>query len=215
MKHALWGLLILLLPSAVAAEQSDWTSIYTGIFAGPSRSSGTSTFQTAWQNSTYDFSSPTTGSVGVVVGANYQIVGTPLVVGVSGGINHPFLNAKAMFDVSIPNQYNALGRVGYSFGQTLLYGTAGGSWRRYRFQVWSVSTGGAVNVLQDDTHTAYSSIIGAGVEVKINSRWSTALEYRYIRGRTDNDLVFGGNVINDTRTSAIRIGLNYNWLPIR
>ncbi len=116
------------------------------------------------------------------------------------------------------------GRLGYSFGRTLVYGTGGFAFGGVRdfLSITDIKThhGYEVDtetVKQDDTATGY--VVGGGLEYAMSPAWSFKAEYQYIDlGRSilavsasagDHD-TSDGQLTFDHTYHTFRIGVNYH-----
>jgi outer membrane immunogenic protein len=124
------------------------------------------------------------------------------------------------------------GRLGYSFGSTLLYGTGGfayGGVRDSLFQeVNSTTTGTRVVDSASKNSTQTGWVAGGGIEVALSPSWSVKAEYQYIDlGSTTlstfNDQTYtpteapdrveggGASIKFDHTYHTARLGLNYRF----
>jgi hypothetical protein len=96
------------------------------------------------------------------------------------------------------------GRLGYAFGNTLLYGTGG-------FAYGGVKQQNYADVLfsNDDTRTGWTA--GAGIEYKVSGNWSLKGEYQYVDfGKEDLSGTDGKSMEGpETSFHTAKIGLNY------
>ncbi|MFT4080269.1 outer membrane protein [Rhodomicrobium sp.] len=97
------------------------------------------------------------------------------------------------------------GRLGYAFGNTLLFGTGGFAY------------GGAnqkldyAGVLFDNNDTRTGWTAGGGIEYKVSQNWSLKGEYQYVDFGKEDLSSAAGNTIEGPETSfhTAKIGLNY------
>jgi len=112
------------------------------------------------------------------------------------------------------------GRLGYSFGQTLIYATGGFAYGGVKdtLSVTEVSIPLTTRVSKDDTATGF--VVGGGLEYALSPAWSLKGEYQFMDlGRTKlsatsadaglNDIASGSLTIDHTY-HTVRIGLNYH-----
>lgn len=176
----------------VTTSQSDWQ----GSYIGGSLSGGAI-------NSRDNFNTKASGtgiSLGIQAGYNWQhgqyvygIIGDTNISNTRGSSN-AFGSTREKFNNSIR------GRAGYLVRpDTLLYGTAGLSHSN------NVYTYG--NVKPSSNTVGY--IVGAGLEHKINDKWSIFGEYRYNKSNQAS-LVNDSWKIN-THTNKLTTGLNYKF----
>ena len=99
------------------------------------------------------------------------------------------------------------GRLGFAFGNALVYGTGGFAYgnvnqrTNYSGDVFASNT----------TQTGYA--VGGGVEYKFNPAWSVKAEYQYIDLGSERLTDGLGNATNplDTNFQTARVGLNYRF----
>ncbi len=114
------------------------------------------------------------------------------------------------------------GRLGYTLGSTLFYGTGGFAWGQTKTELNEFSAAGFQNVTI--THTKGGWTAGAGIESPLKffglfgPNWTAKTEYLYVDlGRTsDNFLTIAGPQSFSTRTTehVFRGGINYHFSPI-
>jgi opacity protein-like surface antigen len=107
-------------------------------------------------------------------------------------------------------------RVGYSFDNTLIYGTGGLAWatiKTTRTQLSGSVFTSTPGLSEQSTFTSLGWVIGGGIEFALTQRWSTKLEYLYADIGTTTitrDLIRQYVQISD-RWSIARVGLNYKF----
>jgi outer membrane immunogenic protein len=154
------------------------------------------------------------GLAGLHVGYNYVRGG--LLLGIEGDydwsdVSYSFsetnsgLTTKLNIDV---NYFASIrGRVGWEFGRTLLYGTAGYGWSEVEGKV---SFSGLLNGSQSQTYDINGAVLGGGVEYKFSNAFSARLEgLHYWGSAEDNDEDLGDK--DDVDTNVIRAGLSYHF----
>jgi len=165
---------------------------------------------------------------GFLGGVNWQLQNN-MVLGVEADIMTGALGAGSSVVVADPNSnlafYKRLessvdyswdgfaslrGRVGYSFGRTLVYGTAGPAWLREtqtRTQYRSDQGGSTVDVFFSETSRVDRNgwSLGGGVERAIGQRWSLRAEYLYA------DFGKGEFSFNQARKGAGRETTSYEF----
>jgi outer membrane immunogenic protein len=102
----------------------------------------------------------------------------------------------------------ARGRLGYAFGNTLLYGTGGFAYGDVRQH----AADGSSSVSSSGTQTGWAA--GGGIEYKISPAWSLKGEYQYIDlGNEKLSDPAGAASTNslDTSFHTVRLGLNYRF----
>jgi len=110
----------------------------------------------------------------------------------------------------------ATGRVGYAWGDWLLYADGGAAWDRAEYDGSATAPlfGGTV-FYPGFTNARSGWTVGAGVERVLWGQWSWKAEYSYMDFGTFHGayVPLGGGVINfsDSRTkiSVVKLGLNY------
>ena len=104
------------------------------------------------------------------------------------------------------------GRLGYSFGQALLYATGGVAFANMRTFYTSFGASQAFS----DTRAGWT--LGAGLEYALSRNWSIRAEYRYtdFGSFTDSPATAGAfwNGFNDRHSikdQAVRVGVSYRF----
>ena len=210
------------------AETVDWTGPYVGLDFGygSGRTQGSVT-DTAGKPADIDNGSRVDEKIrnfigGVRAGYNYQFANN-VVVGVGSDISTgdlaawsgvvvsstsgespsvASLRAAGILESDTRYKWDRLvtlhGKLGYAFGQNLVYGTAGVGWmnetqtrRQYRstpptsrtdFGISSYSPGGLPlehYFTEQDRHVRTGAVLGVGAERALNDRWSLRAEYNY------------------------------------
>ncbi|MGA7327031.1 MAG: outer membrane beta-barrel protein [Rhodomicrobium sp.] len=113
-------------------------------------------------------------------------------------------------------------RLGYSFGNVLVYGTGGfafGGVKNQLIDVLTIPPTGTVTLQKDATATGY--VVGGGVEYMISPRWSLKAEYQFIDLGSyklsspevpPSGFAFSTNKIDNT-FNTVRVGVNYHFGP--
>ncbi len=94
------------------------------------------------------------------------------------------------------------GRVGYTVGQALIYGTGGFAYGNVTYS--------NPNVSLEETQTGW--VAGGGVEYKINPSWSAKAEYQYLdldASKASGPGPLGDTGLDRTQVNTVRVGLNY------
>jgi len=136
---------------------------------------------------------------GVQAGYDYQFAPN-WVMGLEA--NYSFLDTGSSF--ANRGLGSVTGRLGYTWGPTMLYAKGGYAWADSRFSNGFGGNGGR------DGYT-----VGGGLEYMFTQNWSGKIEYQYYDfGHVnvfDGTGAFVGNIHNDQHT--IKAGLNYrfNW----
>jgi high affinity Mn2+ porin len=204
-----------------AAGVSDWTATQAGV-ATPSLSGSLDLFQG------YDFFKGT-GSylLGFQAGYNYMLtsrlmlgaeadVSFPSVLGASQTIASPLIG-QAIYRNQVEMSGTMRGRLGYAFGDWLLYATGGFAYSFDHLTRTQVSGAAAAGTAVAGTVENLFMVpriggaAGAGIEIALTPRWLARLEYLYTgyasRGA---DFPAGAQHFNsDLAVHAVRIGLDY------
>lgn len=167
-------------------------------------------------------------SLNFVYGAELDLGG----IGINSNERHLFLMAPDGSTAAIRIQNNGgfygdiAGRIGYSWGDTLLYAKGGFAWFMADFQASATIISGA-NVIaisnsnrsKDNTITGFT--VGAGWEYLITPEWSLKAEYlffdfgdlnsqRFCDLNCFNSWRFGNN---DLTVNTVKFGFNYHIQP--
>ena len=177
----------------------------------------------------FDFSKGT-GSFfgGFQAGYNYMLP-SQLVLGVEGDISFPN-TIKATQQISSPSigqaSYGEMveyfgtvrGRIGYTFHNWLIYGTAGFAWTNDQFtraQIAGTPVGGTAvpGMTESSLHWRTGGTVGAGVEVPFAPNWTTKLEYLFTHFGTIGVKFPAAAQRFDSNLSIneVRLGLNYSF----
>lgn len=126
---------------------------------------------------------PEGGLVGAYAGYNYQFDNSPVVIGADTDINYNNADDRRR---GVRNDLNwsgaTRGKVGYAFGNAMVYGAAGAAY-------------GGLKVRQNgvaDSKTSLGYTVGGGLETMLTENVTARAEYRY------ND--YGKEKVNGTRT---------------
>jgi outer membrane immunogenic protein len=130
----------------------------------------------------------------------------------------------AQINQSLPWFGTARGRVGYSLGSTLFYGTAGFAYGATRTVINEYSPAAASQITINRTRGGWTA--GAGIESPLKfmglfgPNWTAKTEYLYVDlGNTSNAFAtptFAGAQVFSTRTQEhiFRGGVNYHFSPV-
>jgi outer membrane immunogenic protein len=235
---------------STAGQAQDWTGLYVGAHAGygsadwgvdVSHTTGALIYNDFFENG--DLSDDGGFLGGIQAGANYQT--GALVVGLEADVTWANLEADGTFISTggpgrggcptgthctrwdISSDLEALGtirgRVGFTTGNALIYGTGGLAWGRVDTKQATTHNPGAVEVdgartSGDSNHIGYA--IGAGGEYKISSNITVKAEYLYIDlGDADYNLTgtvsptdptpWAESFEQDIELHTFRVGVNY------
>ena len=153
------------------------------------------------------------------IGYNWQSMAHPeLVLGVEADIQGANISGSGtVVGLSTTAQNNldwfgtVRGRLGYSVGAALLYGTGGLAYGGVKDKL----TVAGASVQQDATKTGYAA--GGGVEYAFNPAWSGKVEYQYLNLGNDSATLINGGIAGtakfDHEYNTVRLGLNYHIRP--
>ena len=157
---------------------------------------------------------------GVQGGADYQF-GNNWVIGIeaeyswlangNSGVTFP---AGTVVSTNSDQLGSVTGRLGYSFGPTLLYAKGGYAWKDN--DNISVVAGGAPAAFTTDGSHKDGYTVGAGLEYMFAPSWSAKVEYQYYNFGSANFIApaalvpFGSFTTDD---HVVKVGVNYrfNW----
>jgi outer membrane immunogenic protein len=141
---------------------------------------------------------PSGFSGGVQAGYNFQT--DNIVFGIEGDLQISGAEDRfAPWKFSNPWFGTIRGRLGYSFGNIMLYGTGGLAFGTLR----------AESLFTSESHTTGGWTLGAGAEYAFAPRWSAKVEYLFVDLSNSNFAVTGGS--NGYQFGVIRAGVNYHF----
>src|SRR5262245_7714749 len=224
----------------IADTQYDWTGAYIGAHlgyaAGSSRWSATEA-GSAGPNFTgsldfykgFNFSKGTGSYFGGFQGGYNYMLPSRLILGLEGDVSFPN-TIKATQQISSPSigqaGYSEMveyfgtvrGRVGYSVGNWLIYGTGEFAWTYDQFtrtQIAGNPLGGTAvpGTSESSLHWRAGGTVGAGVEVPFAPNWTAKLEYLFTRFGTIGVKLPAAAQRFDSSLSMneVRLGLNYGF----
>ena len=134
----------------------------------------------------------------------YNVQRGNIVFGLEADIEGADISDTVLRDTSKMDWFGTVrGRVGYTVGQALVYGTGG-------FAYGNV-TNTIANVSHTETQTGW--VAGGGVEYKINPSWSAKAEYQYLdldaSSATGPGSLGSNGTVDRTQVNTVRVGLNY------
>lgn len=211
----------ILLTSPAMAGEYNWSGLYVGAHGGYSD----------WSLARPDDStSPTQGVEGGFgggqVGVDFQLPGNGIVLGALADIsfgdldNNPITDGGTIMVNSEIDRFGTIrGRLGYSFGRVLAYGTAGAAWVKGSTtevcppgaQFGFCSRVGAYT--ETDDFTRWGWAYGGGLEAKLTDNVSVFAEYvRLDFGTETHDLgPTSNNREVDITSDTVRVGINYRF----
>jgi outer membrane immunogenic protein len=183
---------------------------WTGFYAGANAGFGSATVEPGVGGSSSSNLDGITG--GGQIGYNWQLGATPLLFGIEADIQASSQDrsdsAFAVLTVGQELQWfgTVRGRLGYTVGPWLFYGTGGYAYGRYKMTVTGPLNGSGST--RPDGWT-----LGGGVEWMVMPRWSIKAEYLYMDFGTQS-LTFAGGLLTaqtDLTDQVVRVGLNYHF----
>ncbi len=213
-------------PPAAYVDDTGWAGFYAGINGGYAWGNGGGTIGYSGGVADGDASSraqPQGGFGGGQLGYNFQsghfVYG--LETDFQGGMIGDRIGGLSALGGDFSDREKvdwfgtARGRLGYSFGRTLFYGTGGFAYGDVHEHASITEGVNTASLHSSGVQTGYT--VGGGVEYKIAPNWSLKGEYLY----TDlgNDKLIGLDTLNstvtsnslDTSFSSVKIGLNYRF----
>ncbi len=168
------------------------------------------------------------GVFGATVGYNWQRTG--VVYGLEGDLDYSTIKGATSGDGLTVPPCGVLSSLGDCSSKLRWLGTArarvGVAWDRLLPYVTGGLAVGSLNVSEGDqvslltgsgTVTRAGWTAGAGIEARIDNRWSAKLEYLYVdlgSGQGFTEPFFGGTTVSENvtfRTHILRSGLNYRF----
>ena len=137
---------------------------------------------------------------GVTAGYNWQQPNSQWVFGVEGD-----LQATGADDTFAPWKFSnpwfgtVRGRVGYSMGNLMVYGTGGLAFGELH----------ATSLGMSESHTSAGWTIGAGAEFGLSQNWSAKVEYLYVDLSNSRFTITG--LPNGYEFGLVRFGVNYHF----
>jgi outer membrane immunogenic protein len=168
----------------------NWSGLYVGVNGGYGANAA---------SVTATFPDPDGGFGGGQIGYNVQRGN--IVFGLEADIQGADITATDAFGYTSKLDWfgTVRGRVGYTVGQALIYGTGGFAYGNVNNTGWG-----------SETQTGW--VAGGGVEYKFNPSWSAKAEYQYL----DLDATdaagagrLGDGALDRTQVNTVRVGLNY------
>ncbi len=192
-----------------------WTGFYFGLNGGYAKPQNDDQFAEGAGFGGFGGIEPKGGFIGGQAGYNWQMPGSPLLIGVEADLQASDIGQKiSLFDGTVESRLDWFGtirgRIGYAANTSLLYFTGG------------FAFGGVNNRLTpfQNQDNASGYVLGGGYEYKFNPAWSMKVEYQYINlGKHEptfegiplsaTDDIFGVK-INDDAFHTIRVGISYH-----
>ena len=190
-----------------------WAGYYIGAHIGGAWSTADFTDLNVFPN--VAFNSDASGVFGGgQIGYNYQlgnlVIGPEVDIG-GIGLSHSTteVGGLAVSSVSSGFYFDITGRLGYAFGQALVYAKGGYAYYGGSLSVNEIGLG-------SDSHSNLSGWTGGGgIEYKINPAWSVKAEYQYFDFSTNQlEVLDGGadlNFSNSFTVNTFKVGANYHF----
>ena len=212
----------------VAPAPANWAGLYLGGNAGGASSRNRSSLVGFGANESFNLS-PDGFIGGGQIGYNWQAAN--LVAGIEADIQGSLQRDKdaciagclvgqnASLDAKLPWLGTVRGRLGYSLGSTLLYGTAGYAYGGVKTRVTTTGLGPAVNVTSSGSRSGWT--VGGGIERPFNffgmfgPNWTSKSEYLYVDlGSASETLATGAGTVavtSSVKEHIFRTGVNYHF----
>ena len=127
----------------------------------------------------------------------------------NGGVTFP---AGTVVSTNSDQLGSVTGRLGYSFGPTLLYAKGGYAWKDNNTLTASLA-GVPVALTGGSNNDGYT--VGAGLEYMFAPNWSAKIEYQYYNFGSTTFLTagsaFGTRITDDEHTVKGGINYRFNW----
>lgn len=220
--------------SAAQADGYNWSGLYLGAHAGYAWGDVSVTDTDGGVNPGPFNYSPDGGFGGGTIGANLQL--DSIVVGVEGDLGYLDLSGSSTIPSSDPNYHQdltidggfyavAAGRLGISFGQTLLY--AKGGYAYFDGEAKQATTKAYYS--KEGTGSFSGWALGGGVEHAIGGGWSIKAEYLHFDfgkeggvqekaylptlPEPDDGTLVGDKFHNqhDLEVDTVKVGINYKF----
>ncbi|MFD1703033.1 outer membrane protein [Methylopila henanensis] len=187
---------------SVIVPSFTWTGPYIGLQAGYSW--GDAKFRALGGRVS---SSPDGFVVGAYAGYNFQLDGSPVVLGIETDFNYADIDAsRSVLGLRGRTQTDWTGatraRIGYAFDRFLVYGAAGVAYADREVRVRGVGR---------DSKTAVGWTVGGGVEYAATDNIAVRAEYRYSDFGKDSFRIAGARVRSDYDEHRVLVGVSYKF----
>ena len=220
-----------------AAPAYDWTGLYFGGHMGYAWGNSNWTASTldpaeTFASGSLNFTQPLdsfreSGSffAGAQIGYNYKLPGsfvigaeadasgpsfqTPEGISIGGSTNLASPLGPENYTETVLVSGTVRGRLGYTAGNWLIYGTGGLAWSYDQFTLTQLNSG----LSEEKELLRWGFAAGAGIETPILPHWTGRLEYLYT-GYNASGVTFpvsGQRFNSDLSLSEVRLGLNYKF----
>jgi outer membrane immunogenic protein len=210
------------------AAPANWAGLYLGGNIGGASARDRSSFVGAGANEFFNLS-PDGMIGGVQAGYNWQAANwvAGLETDIQGSsqrdndacIARCLVTQSASFDAKLPWLGTVRGRLGYSVGSTLFYGTAGYAYGGVKTRITTIGNGPAAETTFSSTRSGWTA--GGGIERPVNffglfgPNWTSKSEYLYVDlGSSADTLFLNGRAVAVTtgvKEHIFRTGLNYHF----
>jgi outer membrane immunogenic protein len=198
----------------------DWTGFYLGVEGGGGWSKDRRTYIPAPGITDEGLSG---GLAGGVIGYNWQLPGNQFLLGVEGSFDWADLKGSAACPnpayscaEKINQLYSGTARIGYFWGNLLLYAKGGYAWTQVDYHSTFLALPGPFdgggNVNRDGW------VVGGGMEYMFAPSWSTKVEYDYYDFGSKTSATDSGGILHlptdkDSRLTAqtLKVGVNYHF----
>ena len=203
-----------------APVAQSWAGFYIGVNGGYGWGDHSDKFATT--PFPFDGLDPKGGFGGGQIGYNWQGMWHPhLVLGVEADIQGSGIEDKATthgvtFKSNLDWFGTVRGRLGYTFGSSLVYATGGFAFGGIDNEI---SSTGPV-IIAKNSRIANGYTVGGGLEYKFTPAWSAKVEYQFIDLGRNDPMLNGGNTCvagtvkcEDDAFHTVRAGINYHIRP--
>jgi outer membrane immunogenic protein len=213
------------LPAPVAAPPFTWTGLYSGAHGG--YGFGDLTATSLGINLT-PLPEPTGFFFGSNIGYNWQVAN--FVIGVEADFNYGHIEDSVTI-LTVPGATagatsrldyfgTARGRLGFAFGNVLIYGTGGVAWGHNNATLDVAAFGLGTRLFDDQNHLGWTA--GGGFEYAINNSWSIKAEYLYLDFGDEAYTFVTGPVVPllgvappsanvDLKLHTVKVGANFKF----
>lgn len=195
-------------PAPAAVPVTDWAGLYVGLQGGYDWGHSSQRDSGHVADGDYSVSGPLFGGT-----VGYALQNGSLVYGVEGDAAWSNLRGSSascgtghVCGTKVDAFGTLRGRVGMSFGSTLLFATGGAAIAN--INAYDVTAPG-----YSDTATRLGWTVGAGVEQKLTGNWSAKAEYLYAGFARSGYFTIAPNTQEkvDLNMNVVRVGVNYKF----
>jgi outer membrane immunogenic protein len=207
-------------PNAPVTVDPVWTGLYLGAEAGVGWSRDQRTYDPSGGFTNEQLAG---GVAGGLIGYNWQLPGNQFLLGVEGSFDWADINGSAPCPNPAfacgekPNQlYSGTGRIGYLWGNALLYGKGGYAWTETDYHSTFLTNPGPFDGGGNINRDGW--VVGGGVEYMFAPRWSAKVEYDYYdfgskTAATDSGGAAHALTDKDSKLTAqtLKVGVDYHF----